>query len=80
VITIFGLFDLPRLVPRGLKLSAAAQNLHDNGQYLLYALLVLHIGAALYHRFVLKDGILQRMWPAWRKAGPAGQLQSGEAL
>jgi len=26
-------------------------------------LVVLHIAAALYHRFVLKDGVLERMLP-----------------
>lgn len=29
---------------------------------LLVALIALHIAAALYHQFVLKDGLLRRMW------------------
>ncbi|MEO0498687.1 MAG: cytochrome b/b6 domain-containing protein [Pseudomonadota bacterium] len=29
---------------------------------LLAALIALHIAAALYHQFVLKDGLLRRMW------------------
>ena len=65
-INMFGLFDLPLVVPRSLSLSADARNLHDFAQYALYALLALHIGAALYHQFVLKDGLLRRMW--WRIA------------
>lgn len=28
----------------------------------LMALIALHVAAALYHRFVLKDGLLRRMW------------------
>jgi cytochrome b561 len=24
---------------------------------------ILHITAALYHRFIRKDGVLRRMWP-----------------
>lgn len=67
-ITIFGLFDLPNVIARSLKTSAAFQNVHNNLQYFLYGLLVLHIGAALYHQFVMKDGLLSRMWP--RKAAP----------
>ncbi len=67
-ITIFGLVDLPNVVARSLKTSAAFQNVHNNLQYFLYALLILHIGAALYHQFVMKDGLLGRMWP--RKAAP----------
>lgn len=29
---------------------------------LLAALIALHIAAALYHQFILKDGLLRRMW------------------
>ncbi len=44
--------------------------LHDLPQYaahglvamLLVALIALHTAAALYHQFVLKDGLLRRMW------------------
>lgn len=62
-ITVFGLFDLPNVITRSLKTSASYQNIHDNLQYFLYALLILHVGAALYHQFVVKDGLLRRMWP-----------------
>ena len=70
-ITIFGLFDLPNVVGRSLKTSAAYQNVHDNLQYVLYALLLLHVGAALYHQFVVKDGMLARMWPTNKPARKA---------
>ena len=35
---------------------------HGIGARLFLALLVLHAGAALYHHFVRRDGLLQRMW------------------
>ena len=35
---------------------------HGIGARLLLALLVLHVGAALYHHFVRRDGMLWRMW------------------
>jgi cytochrome b561 len=35
---------------------------HGIGARLFLALLVLHVGAALYHQFVRRDGLLQRMW------------------
>ncbi len=35
---------------------------HGIGARLLLALLVLHVGAALYHHFVRRDGLLWRMW------------------
>lgn len=37
---------------------------HAIGARLLLALLVLHVGAALYHQFVRRDGLLWRMWLA----------------
>jgi cytochrome b561 len=35
---------------------------HGIGARLLLGLLVLHVGAALYHYFVRHDGLLRRMW------------------
>ena len=35
---------------------------HGIGARAMVALLVLHIGAALYHQFIKKDGTLRRMW------------------
>jgi len=35
---------------------------HAIGARLLIALLMLHVGAALYHHFVRRDGLLWRMW------------------
>jgi cytochrome b561 len=61
-ITIAGLFDLPLIVPLNRPLSVASQSLHSYLQYVLYALLALHIGAALYHQLILKDSLLRRMW------------------
>lgn len=66
-ISMFGLFELPHLVPRSFDLSASAQDLHFYAQYAMYALVFLHVAAALYHRLILKDGVLARMLPG-RKA------------
>ena len=62
-IPVFGLFNLPHLVPRSFDLSANAQSLHYYAQFAMYALVVIHILAALYHHFIMKDGILLRMLP-----------------
>lgn len=35
---------------------------HGIGAFLLVALLAFHVAAALYHQFVLRDGLLRRMW------------------
>ena len=52
--------------------GAALPNFHDFlprvphgiGARLMVALLILHAGAALYHQFVKRDGLLTRMWYA----------------
>ncbi len=61
--TFFGLFEVPRLGPLDRTISLNMEQAHRYGQYVLYALVLAHVGAALYHRFVLKDRILARMWP-----------------
>ena len=35
---------------------------HGIGARIMLALFVLHTGAALYHQFVKKDGLMRRMW------------------
>lgn len=35
---------------------------HGLGARFMVALLFLHIGAALYHHFIKKDGLIGRMW------------------
>ncbi len=35
---------------------------HGIGARVMAALLILHIGAALYHQFIKKDGLIARMW------------------
>jgi cytochrome b561 len=38
---------------------------------LLAVLIAVHVVAALYHQFVLKDGLFRRMWFGKRTIGPA---------
>lgn len=61
-ISIYGLFDWPKLpVAKGSALAEAAHEGHEVLGLLMAALVVLHIGAALHHHFVMKDNILRRM-------------------
>jgi len=62
-LTFFGLFDVPKFdVAKGSALAEGAHNAHVVLGYIWVALLVGHVGAALRHQFVLKDGIMGRMW------------------
>ena len=54
---------LPRLAPRSDSLAETAQTLHHYGRYVLVALILVHVGAALYHALVMRDGVFRRMWP-----------------
>jgi cytochrome b561 len=46
---------------------------HGIGARLLLALLVLHVGAALYHHFFRRDGLFRRMWFSNGPASVSGQ-------
>lgn len=67
-LTFFGLFGLPYFpVPQEKAISHVWHDRHETVAYLMLALLVLHVGAALKHRFLDRDRTLDRMLPG---AGP----------
>jgi len=57
----FGLFQWPDLLPLDKGLERAAAEIHEYGAYCLYAVVSLHILAALWHRFVRRDEVMKRM-------------------
>jgi cytochrome b561 len=60
----FGLFELPKLVATrapGLRWTGDVHTLL--AYYAMLTLIALHVAAALYHYFVRRDGVLQRMLP-----------------
>jgi cytochrome b561 len=58
---------LPALLPHGSAAGFLAGDAHAFLAYLLLALLVFHVSAALYHRFILHDEVLARMLPNARR-------------
>ena len=65
--TWFGLFEVPHLpVAKSDAAAETYQNLHKYTAIATIALLVLHVGAALYHHYRLRDRVLWRMAP-WVK-------------
>ena len=62
---ILGLVQLPRPFDPGEdeSLRAAAWYVHHYTLWLFLALIALHIGAALWHHFICRDGVLLRMLP-----------------
>ena len=58
---VFDRVGLPRPVPRSDDLAEAAKAFHATLRYPLIALIVIHIGAALNHALIKRDGVFQRM-------------------
>lgn len=54
---------LPALVPRSEALAELAKSIHFFGAYAIAALIAMHIGAALFHGIIRRDGVFSRMWP-----------------
>jgi cytochrome b561 len=71
-VPFLGLVELSGLVPRHEALSKAALLVHLGGQFLVYALVALHVAGALYHLRIRKDGVFQRMAP-WVGGAAAGR-------
>ena len=65
-VSFFGLFAIPPLLPQDPRLSQIAVSMHLAGQFVVYALVAIHVAAALTHRFVRRDRILDRMLPLRR--------------
>lgn len=65
-LTYFGLADAPRLFAKNRALSNFAESTHLTLQYTVYALVLLHAGAALHHHYWRRNYVLARMLPSLR--------------
>jgi len=64
----FGVIPLPDLIGKDKEFGRFLVELHRNLDYLLIALVGLHVAAALKHHFFAHDDILAQMIPFLRKA------------
>lgn len=64
----------PALVPRSDALAEVAKSVHYFGALALVAVVALHLGAALYHGLVRRDGVFTRMWPPIGRRGDANEV------
>ena len=60
---VFGLFELPPILAKDDALADRLFMIHQWLGFLVALLAVMHIGAALQHYFIHKDGVVQRMLP-----------------
>jgi cytochrome b561 len=59
----FGLFDLPPMIGKNEALATPLFAIHRWMGWLLIILVLMHVGAALFHYFIRRDNVLQRMLP-----------------
>ena len=69
----FGLFSLPNPVIPDRRLAHWMLLTHQTMAWLLLAVIILHIGAAFWHHFILKDNVLTRMLPFTRRGRRSGR-------
>jgi cytochrome b561 len=62
-VSFFGIVAIPPLLPPNYRLSVIADAVHVAAQFFLYALVGLHVAAALMHRLRGRYPILERMLP-----------------
>jgi cytochrome b561 len=62
-IVVFGVLPLPDWVPKSKELADVLKQVHHLLAYLLAALVVLHVAAAIKHQWFDKDRLLLRMMP-----------------
>jgi cytochrome b561 len=55
--------QLPAIAPHDLQLYAVLRQAHGWAGYLLFTTILVHLGAALMHALVRRDGVLRSMWP-----------------
>ena len=60
-VTLLGLVTLPELAPNHAEWGHKAGDIHGALVYVLIALVALHLAGALYHYFIRRDRVLQRM-------------------
>jgi cytochrome b561 len=74
-IVMFGSVHLPPILPAHPMLFAALRHAHTILAYLLFATILAHLGAVLFHTLIVRDRILDRMaiWPVRKGKGELGE-------
>ncbi|MDO8702958.1 MAG: cytochrome b [Undibacterium sp.] len=62
-VVYLGLFELPTIIAPNPELKPILKEVHEILTKVMFALVALHVLAALKHHFIDKDGIFQRMLP-----------------
>lgn len=61
-VSVFGIFEIPMMVEPSREMAKLVRGLHKDTMWTtLLVLTAVHIVAAVYHQFVLKDNLINRM-------------------
>ena len=63
-VVLFGGVSLPAILPQSDSLHTLLWNAHFYLAFLFFALILIHLAAALFHALVRKDGVFDAMAPA----------------
>jgi cytochrome b561 len=69
-VELLELLGIPPLVGENADLATRLSVVHKFLSYLLVALVSMHVGAVLQNTLVVRNRILWRMWPPWKRGGP----------
>ena len=64
-IVLYGSLHLPPILPHSVLLYAVLRKTHTILAYLLFLAFLAHMGAVLFHTWVVRDGLFSRMAP-WK--------------
>jgi cytochrome b561 len=67
-VVIYGSLRLPPILPQNPVLYSWLRELHGDFAYLLFAVFVVHLGAALMHGLIRRDGVFESM-ASWSRRG-----------
>jgi cytochrome b561 len=68
-IVIYGSLRLPPILPQNPALHALLRQLHTDFAYLLFGVFLAHLGAALLHGLIRRDGVFESMASWGRRRG-----------
>jgi cytochrome b561 len=67
-VVIYGSLRLPPILPQNPVLYSWLRELHGDFAYLLFAVFLVHMGAALMHGLISRDGVFESM-ASWSRRG-----------
>jgi cytochrome b561 len=60
-VNLFGVVTLPKISPTGSEWGHECGDIHNILVYVLLGFIMLHVAGALYHRFIKRDQVVDRM-------------------